>query len=62
MNTLASVLADVDGFVSVGITRVGEDYAVKVNVRKLPIPGVALPDSVGGVSVKVEAIGVVSTR
>lgn len=46
----------------VGITRVGGDYAVKVNL-KAPLPdGTAIPAAVGGVPVHVEIVGVIRPR
>ncbi len=48
--------------VGVGITRIGEGYGVKVNLRAAPAPGVALPTEVEGVSVRVEVVGVIRKR
>jgi hypothetical protein len=47
-------LADVVG---VGITRVGEGYGVKVNLREAPASHVELPEAIEGVPVKVEVVG-----
>jgi hypothetical protein len=47
--------------VGVGVTRVGEGYGVKVNLRKEP-RGVRLPDAVEGVPVCVEVVGPLRTR
>ena len=45
----------------VGITRVGEDYAVKVNVSEAIDPG-ELPAEIDGVRVCVEVTGKIRTR
>jgi hypothetical protein len=47
--------------VGVGITRIGDGYGLKVNLRELP-PGAALPDAVEGVPVKVEVVGPIRAR
>jgi len=48
--------------VGVGITKVGEDYALKVNLRA-PLPaGVSVPERIGGVPVKVEVVGRITRR
>lgn len=43
-----------------GITQVGDDYAVKVNLASTPPPGVALPHEVDGVPVVFEVVGPIS--
>jgi hypothetical protein len=48
--------------VGVGITRVHDDYAVKVNLREPVEPGVVLPDEVEGVPVHVEVTGTAHAR
>lgn len=48
--------------VGVGITRVGGEYAVKINLSERPAPGVELPTHVDGVPVKVEVTGVIKPR
>jgi len=40
--------------VGVGITRVGGEYAVKVNLSEPPAPGAKLPTEISGVPVRVE--------
>ena len=46
----------------VGITKVGGDYAVKVNLES-PLPrGSDPPDQVDGVPVKVEVVGKITPR
>jgi hypothetical protein len=48
--------------VGVGITRIGEGYGVKVNLREPPVPGVTFPDAVDGVPVRVEVVGAIRKR
>ena len=48
--------------VGVGITRVGEGYGIKVNLREQQTANVNLPDSVDGVPVKVEIVGVIQKQ
>jgi hypothetical protein len=48
--------------VGVGITRVGDDYAVKVNLSAPLAPGVAAPTEIAGVPVRVEVTGLLSPR
>jgi len=43
--------------VGIGITRIGEGYGLKVNLRTAAGKGVELPDKVDGVPVKVEVVG-----
>jgi hypothetical protein len=52
-------LAGITGVVGIGLTKVGDDYAVKVNLSAALPPGVRLPDRIGGVPVRVEIVGVV---
>lgn len=47
---------------AVGITRVGDDYAVKVNLSEPADPGVELPTEIDGVRVCVEVTGKVRAR
>ena len=54
-----SQLADVVG---VGITRHGDGYAVKVNLRHPPATGVDLPKDINGVPVQVEVVGSITKR
>ena len=57
-----AVLADLPGVVGVGITKVGEDYALKVNLRA-PLPaGVTVPDRIDDVPVRVEVVGRITRR
>jgi hypothetical protein len=43
----------------VGITRMGDAYGVKVNLRAAPVSGVRLPESIDGVPIKMEVVGTV---
>jgi hypothetical protein len=55
-------LRAVDEVVGVGITRVGGEYAVKVNLRE-PVQGsVEMPDEIDGVQVCVEVTGPILRR
>ena len=57
-----AVLAGLPGVVGVGITKAGEDYALKVNLRE-PLPaGVSAPERIGGVPVRVEVVGRITKR
>jgi hypothetical protein len=47
---------------SVGITRVGDGYGLKVNLREPLRPEVSPPTAVEGVPVRVEVVGVVRPR
>ena len=48
--------------VGVGITRVNDQYAVKVNLREPARPGVTLPTDIDGVPVKIEVTGTLRPR
>jgi hypothetical protein len=57
-----AVLAALPGVVGVGITKIGEDYALKVNLRA-PLPaGVSAPKRIGDVPVCVEVVGSITKR
>ncbi|HJR00789.1 MAG TPA: hypothetical protein VKA83_06095 [Methylomirabilota bacterium] len=57
-----ALLTALPGVVGVGITKVGEDYALKVNLRE-PLPaGVSAPERIGDVPVKLEVVGRISRR
>ena len=56
------LLIALPGVVGVGITKVGEDYALKVNLRA-PLPaGMSVPERIGDVPVKVEVVGRIARR
>ena len=57
-----ALLAALPGVVGVGITKIGEDYALKVNLGA-PLPaGVSAPERIGGVPVSVEVVGTITKR
>ena len=57
-----SELAEVPGVVGIGLTKVGEDYALKVNLRAAPPRGVRVPERIAGVPVCVEVVGEIRKR
>lgn len=57
---LAKTLADAKGLVGLGITKVGSDYAVKVNFS-IP-PQERVPNTLAGVPVRVEVVGKIRKR
>ena len=57
-----ALLAALPGVVGVGITKISEDYALKVNLGA-PLPaGVSAPERIGGVAVCVEVVGRITKR
>ena len=57
-----ALLFALPGVVGVGITKVGKDYALKVNLRE-PLPqGVSAPERIGDVPVRVEVVGRIVKR
>jgi hypothetical protein len=48
--------------VGVGITRIGGEYAVKVNLSEPLEPGIDAPAEIDGVRVRVEVTGVIRAR
>ena len=57
-----ALLAALPGVVGVGITKISEDYALKVN-RRAPLPaGVSAPERIGDVPVCVEVVGRITKR
>jgi hypothetical protein len=57
-----SALADLPGVVGVGLTKIGDDYAVKVNLREALPGGVSVPKQIEGVPVCVEVVGAIRKR
>ena len=57
-----ALLAALPGVVGVGITKIGEDYALKVNLREPLPPGVSAPEWIGDVPVRVEMVGRITKR
>jgi hypothetical protein len=55
-------LEQLDNVTGVGITRLGDDYAVKVNLREPPGPDFHLPAVFEGVPIRVEVTGVIRPR
>lgn len=56
------IVLRVDKAAGVGITRVGNDYAVKVNLSVPLRDASSIPKSIDGVAVKVEVIGAIRPR
>jgi hypothetical protein len=57
-----ALLASLPGVVGVGITKIGDDYALKVNLGA-PLPaGVSAPERISGVAVCVEVVGRITKR
>lgn len=46
--------------VGVGLTRIGDSYAVKVNLRERSVAAAGLPERVDGVQVVYEVVGQIS--
>lgn len=60
--TALRLLEAVDSVVGVGITRLGGNYAVKVNLSGPVAPGTELPTEIDGVPVRVEVTGSIRPR
>lgn len=57
-----TLLAALPGVVGVGITKRGDDFALKVNLSA-PLPaGVSVPERIGEVPVRVEVVGRITKR
>jgi len=57
-----ATLGSLPGVVGVGITKVGDDFALKVNLRE-PLPkGVSAPERIGDVPVCFEVVGTIRRR
>ncbi|MCI0462795.1 MAG: hypothetical protein L0Z62_38095 [Gemmataceae bacterium] len=52
-----AVFESLAAVVGVGITRIGDGYGLKVNLRESPPAGTHLPTEVDGVPVRVEVVG-----
>ena len=57
-----ALLAALPGVVGVGITKVGEDYALKVNLSAALPPGMRAPERIGDDPVCVEVVGKITKR
>jgi hypothetical protein len=56
------LLASLPGVVGVGITKLRDDYAIKVNLRE-PLPtGVSAPERIGDVPVCLDVVGKITKR
>jgi hypothetical protein len=56
------LLADIPGVVGIGVTKVGGEYALKVNLKAALPKGVAVPKRIEGVPVRAEVVGVIRKR
>jgi len=54
-----TALAHLPGVVGIGLTMIGDDYALKVNLREALPPDVHLPDRIKGVQVCAEVVGTI---
>jgi hypothetical protein len=52
-----ALFADQASVVGIGITRVGDGYGVKVNLKVPPAAGDDFPDSIDGVPIRIEVVG-----
>jgi hypothetical protein len=59
---LRELLPDSLSVNGIGITQVGEDYAVKLNLAAAPADQLDLPHAVDGVPVVVEVVGTIAKR
>lgn len=57
-----ALLAALPGVVGVGITMIGEDYALKVNLGVALPAGVSVPERIGDVPVCVAVVGRITKR
>ena len=57
-----AVLTDLLGKVAIGITRIGDDYGLKVNLASAPSPSIEIPSVVAGVPIRIEVTGSISKR
>ena len=55
-------LAGIPGVVGIGLTMIGEDYALKINLRVALPEGVRVPDRIAGVQVRMEVVGEIRKR
>jgi hypothetical protein len=60
--TAKSELARVPQVAGIGLTKVGDDYALKVNLREALPRGVQVPKRIDGVPVCVEVVGPIRKR
>ncbi len=50
------------GDVAIGITRIGDDYGLKINLQVAPPDSVVLPKDVDGVPIRFEVTGPITKR
>jgi hypothetical protein len=55
-------LAGVPGIMGIGLTKIGDDYALKINLRQALPANMRVPESIAGVPVKVEVVGTIRKR
>lgn len=60
--TARTELAAVPGLAGIGLTKVGKDYALKINLRAALPRGVHVPERIEGVPVCVEVVGKIRKR
>lgn len=58
----AKQLAALNTVVGIGITRIADDYAVKVNLSEAPPPDFTLPSVIDGVPIRFEIVGTIRPR
>ena len=56
------LLAGLPGVVGIGITKIGDDYVLKVNLCAQLPKGVSAPERIGQVRVYVEVVGRITKR
>ena len=57
-----TLLSDTPCVVGVGITKVGDDYALKVNLSEALPAGVTVPTHIDSVAVRTEVVGTITKR
>jgi hypothetical protein len=57
-----ALLAALPGVVGIGITKIGDDYALKVNLGASLPKGVSAPERIGDVQVCIEVVGKITKR
>ena len=55
-------IADLPGLTGIGITMVGEDYALMINLTAALPPSIRLPKTIAGVPLCVEVVGQIRKR
>lgn len=57
-----TLLGGLPGVVGIGVTKIGEDYALKVNLRASLPADVEIPERIAGVVVCTEVVGDIRKR